>query len=183
MRRGLAAAAAAAIVVVLLVILIATRPLPSQREQPSRRTGVGHGQTISGSCPTPFAATGGTPDLDQLVAKHPAVLPPSSAQVSAAVLAVREFMGAYDAYTYAQAPLSAITDACPRLLAQLRSMPPVVPASERALHPRVVQVAQNGGISGQVALQVTVSDGHVTYPVDVTAIEQPSGDWLVTLGW
>lgn len=161
-------------------------PPPARRATRSRATPARSSTPAAlpaGHCPQPFAATGGTPDLDQLASRRVRVSSASSTQINAALTAARRFANAYVPYTYAQARLSAISNACPALVAQLRDQPPVVPASVHARHPRILAINARGAIADQVAIEVTISDGQITYPIDVTAIQQPGGQWLLTLGW
>ena len=103
----------------------------------------------------------------------------TAAEIAAAKRTARRFIAGYLAFTYDQAPASAIRDIDPRLERELADDPPRVPARERARHPRV-RLLQTDGVSPSAAsLLALVDDGARTYTLTLELAHTAAG-WTVT---
>jgi hypothetical protein len=103
----------------------------------------------------------------------------SARQVAAAKHAARRFLSGYLAYTYDQAPASAIRNADPALARTLAADPPRVPPRERARRPRVKLVQTDGVGPRAASLLVLVDDGARSYTLTL-ALERGAAGWAVT---
>ena len=103
----------------------------------------------------------------------------SAREVAAAKRTARRFLSGYLAYTYDQAPASAIRNADPALVHTLAADPPRVPSRERARRPRV-KLLQTDGVSSKAAsLLALVDDGAQSYTLTLS-LEQDAAGWTVT---
>ena len=103
----------------------------------------------------------------------------SAREVAAAKRTGRGFLSGYLAYTYDQAPASAIRNADPALERELALHPPRVPSRERARRPRV-RLLQTDGVSSKAAfLLALVDDGARSYTLTLS-LERGAPGWTVT---
>ena len=104
--------------------------------------------------------------------------PPARPRGSAAAqnTAVR-FLQAYLPWLYGHAPLRAVHDAAPGLLASLKSHPPRVPPAMQSLQPKIAAIAMQRHGSGWQALP-NITDGQETYELVLT-ITRAHGHWLI----
>ena len=103
----------------------------------------------------------------------------SARQVAAAKRTARGFLSGYLAYTYDQAPASAIRNADPALVRTLAADPPRVPSRQRARRPRV-KLLQTDGVSSKAAsLLALVDDGAQSYTLTLS-LERGAAGWTVT---
>jgi len=117
------------------------------------------------------------PDLDSILHGHTPPAPPPVGSADPAQ-AARAFLQGYLPWTYAQVPLSAVSDLTRALRAQLAASPPNVPPRFRALHPHVIVLGLKRA-GGAWDAYATVADGQVTYTVTVV-ISLIRGRWLAS---
>jgi hypothetical protein len=115
------------------------------------------------------------PDLDQLTARHPTPPTPPAA-VRAAVIA---FTRGYLAYTYAHRSATTLTHVTARLRHRLTTPPPSVPASVRALDPRITRLVFVRTRTGRWLATAQVNDGVNRYAIEST-LTHSGARWTVT---
>jgi hypothetical protein len=118
------------------------------------------------------------PDFVQALAPVGLAAPAPPAGSSAAETTARQFLHGYLSWLYGQAPLHAIQDVTPGLVASLKSRPPRIPPAMRALHATVAAIAMQRRGNGWHALP-NISDGRETYELVLT-LTQARGRWLVS---
>ncbi len=118
------------------------------------------------------------PDFVQALAPAGPAAPAPPAGSPAAETSARQFLYGYLPWLYGQAPLHAIQDVTPGMLASLKSDPPRIPPAMRSLHGAVAAIAMQRHGSGWQALP-DISDGRETYELVLT-LTQTRGRWLVS---
>ena len=130
-----------------------------------------------------LSATGGQwkiielipPDPDTLITPNPAALPPAGP--AAARRAALGFTQSYLDYTYGHAAATQLRDLTPKLRAAITSNPPSVPATIRALHPRIASLALRPHRAGWL-VNANVTDGQDTYQI-ISLARRIHREWLV----
>lgn len=111
--------------------------------------------------------------------------PPAGVRPEEAVAtrAARRFLDGYLPYTYGAAPARELRSVTPQLRRELAKAPPRVPATERDLEPRVVELEllRSRGDIG-IDLEATVDDGKRLYPVGL-GLRSDGERWLVVAVW
>jgi hypothetical protein len=114
------------------------------------------------------------PDVDTLIAPTRSAIPPGGP--AAARRAALGFTQSYLDYTYGHVAADHLRDLTPMLRAAIAANPPRVPASIRALRPRIASLALTGHGARWLA-DANVTDGEDTYQV-MSLIGRVNGDWL-----
>ena len=129
-----------------------------------------------------LSATGGQwkvielvpPDPDTLITPNPPALPPAGPAARRAALG---FTQSYLDYTYGHAAATQLRDLTPELRAAITSYPLSVPATIRALHPRIASLALTFHRPGWL-VNANVTDGQDTYQI-ISLARRIHGEWLV----
>jgi len=116
------------------------------------------------------------PDLDTLITPNPPALPPAGPP--SARRAALGFTQSYLTYTYGHATATQLRDLTPELRAAITSNPPSVPATIRALHPRIASLALTLHPPGWL-VNANVTDGQDTYQI-ISLARRIHGEWLVS---
>ena len=115
------------------------------------------------------------PDPDTLITPNPPALPPTGP--AAARRAALGFTHSYLDYTYDHAAADQLHDLTPELRAAITSNPPSVPATIRALHPRIASLALRLHRAGWL-VNANVTDGQDTYQI-ISLATRIHREWLV----
>ena len=119
------------------------------------------------------------PDFVQALAPAgPAAEPAPPRASAAAETAAWRFLQGYLSWLYGQAPLHAIQDAAPGLLADPESHPPRIPPAMRSLHATVAAIAMQRHDSAWQAL-ANVTDARESYELVLT-LTHTRGRWLIS---
>jgi len=116
------------------------------------------------------------PDPDTLITPNPPALP--AAGPPSARRAALAFTQSYLTYTYGHATATQLRDLTPELRAAITSNPPSVPATIRALHPRIASLALTLHPPGWL-INANVTDGQDTYQI-ISLARRIHGEWLVS---
>jgi hypothetical protein len=130
------------------------------------------------SAPVPSASPAPPATRGERETKNAPAVAPREAR--AATAAARAFLDGYLSYSYGHAEAGRIRAAAARLLRELETSPPRVPATVARAHPRLISISAQAATGDHgVEVLAVIDDGLRRYGVPL-AVDETGGRWVVT---